>query len=102
MSVRSYAEFAAGYQTTQSVQLYIGEIKSGVASMQTYYRVPVALVSLTTSNVQQIYVGCYVLHLSNPPVQEAPPFVPMGIRSAAIHQVTNNQDFLSLLLTTCA
>jgi hypothetical protein len=62
--------------------------------------VPVTLKAQTTSGAQT-FVGCYVLHLSNPGVQTQPPFQPLGIRSARISVVANTADTAALMQSAC-
>lgn len=96
-----FDQFQQGYQQTASVQLIAGTVTSDAGAGQLYYSLPVTLLSQTTSGVQQTYVGCYRLHLSQPAVQATPPFVPLGITSARIQQVANNADTTVLMSQAC-
>ena len=51
----------------------------------------------------QTYVGCIVdVYLARPAIQAAPPFEPMAIESADIHQIDNGLDTFTLLPGACA
>jgi hypothetical protein len=96
-----FDQFQQGYQQTATVQLIAGAVTSDAGAGQLYYKLPVTLLAQTTAGVQQTYVGCYQLHLSQPAVQAAPPFVPLGIVSAQIQQVANNADTSALMNQAC-
>lgn len=96
-----FDEFAEGYATTQAVQLTTGEVTSDAGAGQIYYSVPVTLVAQTSDGSTNTYVGCYVLHLSQPAVQATPPFQPLGIRSATVEQVGGAEDTAALMATAC-
>jgi hypothetical protein len=97
----SFEEFAEGYTTTQSVELTTGEITSDAGAGQIYYSVPVTLVAQTSDGSTNTYVGCYVLHQSQPAIQATPPFQPLGIRSATVEQVGGAEDTAALMATAC-
>ncbi len=84
----SFDQFEKGYAGTQSVQVGTGKVGSGVAAGNIYYNVPVVLVAQTTSG-EQVFTGCYLVHLAQPVLQAMPPFQPLGIQSAEIKQVAN-------------
>lgn len=96
-----YTQFKAGYATTASVTLKLGKTTTGAAAGSMYFSVPATLVSKSTSGQTKTYVGCYVLHLSQPAVQDLPPFDPMSIQSATVRQVANNANTASLMATVC-
>jgi hypothetical protein len=68
---------------------------------QLYYAVPVTMIAQTTANASQTFVGCYILHLSQPAIQSAPPFHPMSIDSAQVQKVANNADTATLMAQAC-
>ncbi len=96
-----YDQFKAGYANTKSVQLFTGPISGGVGAGQYYYSVPTVLVSQTTGGETQTFAGCYILHLANPIIQDAPPYHPMSIQSANIQQVKNVSDPASVMPGSC-
>jgi hypothetical protein len=97
----TYDAFKSGYAATQSVQLATGTITSDAGAGQFHYSVPVTLRSALTTGAQQIFVGCYYLHLSSPTAQAVPPFAPLAISSANIVQVANNANTDALMQTAC-
>src|SRR5260221_174756 len=72
-SLPSFNSFQQGYANTQSVQWSFGAVSSDAGAGQFYYSVPVTLRAQTIGGLQT-FVGCYVLHLSNPGIQGAPPY----------------------------
>ena len=98
----AYPQYAAGYSTTQSVQVMLGVITGDAGAGQLYYSVPTKLVAQTTANTTQTFVGCYILHLSQPGIQGAPPFQGLAIDSAKVNQVANNANTAALLAQACS
>ena len=97
----AYDPFAAGYADTDSITVNFGTVQSEGAAGSLYYKVPLALHMLTTSNSQQTFVGCYMLRFVQPAIQGTPPFQPMGIISGKFSQVINSTDVIPLLPTAC-
>ena len=96
-----YSSFAAGYADTDVITALFGDAQTEGAAGSVYYKLPLGLIVTTTSASTQTFVGCYTLRLSEPTVQEAPPFQPMGITTAKFSQVDNNTDVKALLPTAC-
>ncbi len=63
---------------------------------------PIALKTDLSDGSQQTFVGCYVLHISNPDIQTQPPFEPLAIESANVKQVPNDADAGSLMNQMCS
>jgi len=97
----TYAQFKQGYQSTESVQLTIGQTKAGVGAGQLYFDVPTTLIARTTSGQTQTFVGCYTVHLAQPLIQDQPPYQPMQIQSASVKQVANGTDPTTLMAQAC-
>ena len=96
-----FARFQEGYANTASVQLDLGNVTTGAVAGNLYYTVPVVLIARTTGGATQTFAGCYTLHLAQPGVQGVPPFLPLGIQSARVRQVSNNASAASLLARAC-
>jgi hypothetical protein len=96
-----FDQFAQGYAKTQSVQLTTGAPTSDVGAGQLYFSVPVALTATTSPGATQTFVGCYRLHLARPELQVVPPYHPLAIQSATVHQVPNDADASALLGQSC-
>ena len=97
----AYAQFKQGYASTAAVTLTVGTVTEDAGAGQRYWAVPVTLVSRTTANVTQTFVGCYTLHLGLPDAQGEPPYQPIGIRSATNKLVANDADTATLMKTAC-
>jgi hypothetical protein len=96
-----FEEFEAGYATTQAVQLETGEVIGDAGAGQLFYSVPVTLTAQNSDGTTQIFVGCYVLHLSQPAIQATPPFQPLAIRSATIEEVGTADEAATMMATVC-
>ena len=92
--------YEAGYSNTQSINITLGTITGDAGAGQLYYSVPTALVAQTITGTQT-FVGCYILHLSQPAIQGTPPFQGLSIDSATVSQVANDADTGSLMGTAC-
>lgn len=99
--VPPYPEFKAGYASTASVEMTFGKTTVGAAAGNLYFQVPTALVAHTTSGQTQTFVGCYTLHLSQPSVQDKPPYQPLDIRAGTLRQVPNDANTSTLLESAC-
>ena len=97
----TYTNFAAGYTDTKSVTATFGTMISDAGAGQFHYQVPVAEYVLHNDNSTHIYVGCYVLHLSNPGMQGMLPFESLGIVSGKFTEVPAGTDVAPLLTTVC-
>ena len=97
----AYDAFAAGYATTASITAQFGTVTPDAGAGQVYYSLPVALKSTMTDGSLKTYIGCYVMHLSQPGFQGTVPFQPLGIISATVNLVDNSVYLTSLLATAC-
>lgn len=100
-SIPPFDAFVKGYADTASVQLRTGPVTSSPAAGNLYYTLPAMLVARTVDGSTRTFVGCYALHLAQPAVQSQPPFRPMGIRSAAIHQTESAAEAEAQLRLGC-
>ncbi len=97
----SLDDFVQGYSTTQVVTPTFGLVTPDAGAGQFRYIVPIALKTDLSDGSQQTFVGCYVLHISNPDIQTQPPFEPLAIESANVKQVPNDADAGSLMNQMC-
>ncbi len=97
----AYDAYAAGYNNTEAITASFGAAQNEGAAGNTYYKVPLAMKVLTTSNSNQTFVGCYTLRLAQPANQTVPPFKPLSIVSGHFTQVDKNADTNSMLATAC-
>lgn len=98
--IRPFDDFAAGYADTTHVTVEFGEIVGDAGAGQYYYQAPIILRAQTAAGVNQVYVACYTMHISNPSFQATPPFQPLAIRSGTARLVTE-ADAAARLLTIC-
>ncbi len=96
-----FDRFEQGFANTASVELTIGTVTGDAGAGQFYNSVPVVLVSHLTNGQTQTFAGCYVTHLGSPSAQGAPPFQPLGFRSADVRQVPDNSAPAPLLANAC-
>jgi hypothetical protein len=78
-SLGTLEAFSNGYANTASVDLVFGQISGDAGAGQMYYTVPVIIKGTATNGQKANYAACYVLHLSQPGFQAAPPFSGMAI-----------------------
>jgi hypothetical protein len=97
----SFDQFAQGYQDTASVQVSLGAMGLSVGAGQTYYTVPVLLMSETTGGDQQTYSGCFTMHLGLPSAQATPPYQGLGFQTANIQQAASGANDSDLLAHAC-
>ncbi len=97
----AFDPYAAGYANTSVITATFGTVQSEGAAGSLYFKVPLAMIVLTTTNTTQTFVGCYTLRLGQPAVQATPPFQPMGIVSGKFTQVANGTAVAPLLPTAC-
>jgi hypothetical protein len=96
-----FDQFQQGYANTQSVTLTFGDTQADPGAGQLNYSQPVAVVATQSDGSTQTFVGCYKLHLTQPALQEQPPFQPLAIEAGNLSQVANDADATALLTTSC-
>ncbi len=84
-----FPQFAQGYAQTQAVTLTTGTVVSDPGAGQLHYAVPVTVQATLAGGGVQLFAGCYRLHLTQPALQERPPFQPLGITAADIQPVAD-------------
>ncbi len=97
----SYSAYEAGFSDTGPITATFGTPTSEGAAGQWYYSVPVAMVVQGVTSPTRTYVGCYILHMSNPGFQGTYPFVPLMIREGHFSEVPNGTNTAPLLATAC-
>jgi hypothetical protein len=97
----TFSDFQAGYADTEQVSITLGMAIADAGAGQLHYRLPVALASQTTSGTSQYFVGCYLLHLSQPAIQGLPPFQPLAIQSAHVSSAASMADATAQLPQAC-
>ncbi|MBK4218178.1 hypothetical protein JJJ17_19800 [Paracoccus caeni] len=74
-----YDTFRDGYETTEKVELRLGEVHSEGAAGSVYSLVPVALRATDADGTETVFAGCYRLTQVQPAAQDTPPFRPIQI-----------------------
>ena len=97
----TYNDFAAGYEKTVSVIAQFGQVIEDPGAGQLNYSLPAKMISTLSDGTKQTFVGCYVMHLSQPAIQATPPFKPLGITKGTFTEVTNGSDVNPLMLNIC-
>jgi hypothetical protein len=97
----AFAGYEAGYSDTETITATFGSVQQEGAAGSSYYKLPLAMVVLTTTRAIQTFVGCYTLRLGQPSVQGTPPFEPMGIIAGTFTQVANVTNVNALLPAAC-
>ena len=80
----NFSNYAKGYETTQSVTIKLGSTEPDPGAGQIYWTLPVAVESTLDDGEKQVYTGCYTISMTNPAMQEVPPFKPMSIRTGTL------------------
>jgi hypothetical protein len=100
-SLGDFNAYAAGYQSTSSVDLVFGQISGDAGMSQVYYTIPVILKATDKNGDHSVFAACYVVHEVSPDVFGAPPFQPMGIDRGSATPGTPNASDTSMLATAC-
>lgn len=93
--------FQQGYAKTASVQVSFGEVFTDIGAGQINYSVPTVLTARTTDNQNQLFVGCFTLHLGQPSFQATPPFAPIQITGGKFTQYAAGTNTAPLLAAAC-
>ena len=99
-----YLTFKAGYLDTINVSGGITPPVKLAATGNWYWKVPITLNAETKSGGQQAFVGCYIVHQSDPELYLSPPFNPIGIQKARFEAISLTADPASIqaaLATAC-
>jgi hypothetical protein len=91
--------FAAGYADTATVEILLGTVAAEGAAGSVYYSVPVAIDAVSTQGTHTQFAGCYTLRLSNPQIQQTPPFVPLHIERGKLYAVAGTLP--AIVPSTC-
>ncbi len=95
-----YDEYAAGFSTTDSVDVAIGNVTQEGAAGSIYSSVPVAVRAHMSDGTSKTFAGCYWLRLAQPTIQ-TPPFTPLHIRKAKLAPASSTDALAKLLPATC-
>lgn len=79
-----FKQYAAGYANTAHVQVRLGKTEPDPGAGQIYWTLPLAIEATHDDKTTQVYTGCYTIRMSNPAMQEVPPFKPMTIMAGTL------------------
>ncbi|WP_011580635.1 MULTISPECIES: DUF1176 domain-containing protein [Chelativorans] len=75
--------YAAGYETTEQVDVVTGAASEDGAAGSIYYSLPVAIRAREASGEERVFAGCYELRFVQPSVQTSP-YIPLQIESGQL------------------
>lgn len=79
-----FKTFAKGYDGTKSVKVAVRKTEPDPGAGQIYWSLPIAIESEDNDGKTQVYTGCYTLRLTNPAMQEVPPYKPIEIMTGSL------------------
>ena len=79
-----FKTFVKGYENTKSVKVALRKTDPDPGAGQIYWSQPLAIEAETTDGKKEVFTGCYTIHLTNPGMQEEPPFKPMQIMTGSL------------------
>jgi hypothetical protein len=97
----TYNVFAAQYTNTKSVAVQFGTFTPDAGAGQIYYTLPAVLNTTLNDGTVQTTAVCYTLHISQPGIQGAPPFAPLGIKTITSKAAASGTDTATLLASAC-
>ncbi|WP_200834920.1 hypothetical protein [Phyllobacterium salinisoli] len=79
-----FEKYAKGYENTKSVNVAFGKTEPEGAAGSIYWSLPVAVKSVLNDGKEEVFTGCYTIRLTNPSMQETPPYQPMSIMTGSL------------------
>lgn len=79
-----FKTFVKGYENTRSVKVALRKTDPDPGAGQIYWSQPLAIEAETADGKREVFTGCYTIHLTNPAMQEEPPFKPMQIMTGSL------------------
>lgn len=79
-----FKTFVKGYETTKSVKVALRKAEPDPGAGQIYWSQPLAIEAEREDGKKEIFSGCYTIHLTNPTMQEQPPFKPLQIMTGSL------------------
>lgn len=81
---KDYDSWVKGYADTASVAVQVGATRPDPGAGQIYWALPVAISVRKTDGSHEVFAGCYTIHMTNPGMQDTPPYQPMSISGAEL------------------
>ncbi|QGA55931.1 hypothetical protein [Brucella sp. 2280] len=79
-----FKTFVKGYEKTKSVKVALRKTEPDPGAGQIYWSQPLAIEAEDEDGKKEVFTGCYTIHLTNPSMQEEPPFKPMEIMTGSL------------------
>lgn len=79
-----FKTFAKGYEGTKSVKVAVRKVDPDPGAGQIYWSLPIAIESEGDDGKKEVFTGCYTIRLTNPGMQEEPPYKPMQIMTGSL------------------
>ena len=79
-----FKTFAKGYEGTKSVKVAVRKTDPDPGAGQIYWSLPIAIESQGDDGKSQVFTGCYTIRITNPSMQEEPPYKPMQIMTGSL------------------
>lgn len=79
-----FDDFAKGYQNTKFVRVKTRHTEADPGAGQIYWSLPVAIEAEDNNGKKTVFTGCYTLRMTNPAMQEEPPFRPLEIMTGSL------------------
>lgn len=80
----NYDVYAEGYKNTKSVKVQTRTTEPDPGAGQIYWSVPLAIESEDDDGKKTVFTGCYTLRMTNPAMQDVPPFKPLEIMTGSL------------------
>lgn len=79
-----FKTFVKGYEKTKSVKVALRKAEPDPGAGQIYWSQPLAIEAEREDGNKEVFSGCYTIRLSNPAMQEEPPYKPMQIMTGSL------------------
>lgn len=79
-----FKTFVKGYENTKSVKVALRKTEPDPGAGQIYWSQPLAIEAESNDGKKEVFGGCYTIHLTNPAMQEEPPFKPIEIMTGSL------------------
>ncbi|MBJ6131540.1 hypothetical protein JAU75_01670 [Ochrobactrum sp. Q0168] len=79
-----FKAFVKGYENTKSVKVALRKTEPDPGAGQIYWSQPLAIEAESNDGKKEVFGGCYTIHLTNPAMQEEPPFKPIEIMTGSL------------------
>ncbi len=79
-----FKAFVKGFEHTKAVRVAVRKTEPDPGAGQIYWSAPVAIEAETDDGKKEVFSGCYTIRMTQPGMQEAPPFKPMELMSGSL------------------